>query len=403
MSESGSDASFDRALRPPFVTYALCALCGLTFFWQIKMGIGGSTLLGYPGFVDSLHLWGGEYWGLWTSFFLHAGVVHLVFNLYWLYHFGTAVESYVGWRKYLAFWVVGTAVSNVIQLAVAGVSGVGASGFVYALFGLIWIGKRGHPYLARLVDAQTTIIFIVWLLACFVLTWTGLLRVGNGAHLGGLLFGGMCAYAFLVRNDFRLQGAALAITVLSFVPLFYAPWVGTWNLAQGFKAYNQGNFQRAADYISQVRLPQYDEYNTEILADCYSQLDRPGKAVETYKQLFAKYGESKLSAPGRLYNGYAWILATSPDATVRNPAEAIRYAQMACDEDGNENTDELDTMAAAHAISNQFDQAVTWEQKAIDADSDPAVRDELKARLKLYQAHKAYIETPSKPDVGGAQ
>lgn len=47
----------------------------------------------------------GEIWRLFTYQFLHGGTMHLVFNMWALYFFGHAVESAMGPRRYLAFYL----------------------------------------------------------------------------------------------------------------------------------------------------------------------------------------------------------------------------------------------------------------------------------------------------------
>jgi len=228
-----------RTFLPPLLTYVLCGLCGLVFFLQMKDGGGVTGNLAFPGFVDGYRIMGGEYWGLITCFFLHGDLLHIAFNVYWLYRLGTALEPYIGWKYFIIFWVVGTAVGSVVELAIAGTTGIGASGFVYALFGLIWIGGKKDDYLARIVDSQVVTIFIIWLFLCIGLTWAGMWDIANGAHVGGVAFGCLCGYAFIEQENRWIKIGAVVLTLLVFEPLVYAPWLEEWRMAHAYSSVEQ--------------------------------------------------------------------------------------------------------------------------------------------------------------------
>lgn len=77
--------------------------------------------------------------GIFTSTFVHFGVVHLLFNLYALIAFGRFVESFYGRIRMVAIWVVATIASGV---GVAAFSPgphilVGASGAIFGLGGAL--------------------------------------------------------------------------------------------------------------------------------------------------------------------------------------------------------------------------------------------------------------------------
>lgn len=107
-------------------------------------------------------------------------------------------------------------------------------------------------------------------------------------------------------------------------------------------------------------------------------------------------------------NDLAWLLATAPDANLRNGASALQFAQRANDLTGHANVDYLDTLAAAAAEAGDFTLAVATARKALEL-SSPEDRDELEARLKLYEAQQPYREaapepapTPESPPAGEA-
>ena len=99
--------------------------------------------------------------------------------------------------------------------------------------------------------------------------------------------------------------------------------------------------------------------------------------------------------PGRpdSINGLARLLATCPDASIRNGPRAVQLAQRACEETNYRKANMLGTLAAAYAETGQYDQAIAMAQKAIvvaGEDSQPAWAQANQERLKYYLAHRPY-------------
>jgi tetratricopeptide (TPR) repeat protein len=87
----------------------------------------------------------------------------------------------------------------------------------------------------------------------------------------------------------------------------------------------------------------------------------------------------------------AWILATCPDAKVRNGELAVSSATRACELTDWKDAQSLSTLAAAHSESGHFEEAVKWQQKAIEllADKSPD-KHEYRKVLDRYTANKPY-------------
>ena len=99
-------------------------------------------------------------------------------------------------------------------------------------------------------------------------------------------------------------------------------------------------------------------------------------------------------------NDTAWILATNPNASVRNGPEAAELAQRAIELSDGENPQILDTLAAAYAEAGWFSEAVQTAQKAIDVATPQnklILAASIKARRQLYQAKMPFREPPSAP------
>ncbi|MGO9587395.1 MAG: family 43 glycosylhydrolase [Limisphaerales bacterium] len=94
-------------------------------------------------------------------------------------------------------------------------------------------------------------------------------------------------------------------------------------------------------------------------------------------------------------NNLAWSLATSPDATNRNGAFAVKLAESACQQTRYRTTILVGTLAAAYAEAGRFDDAIATAQKACKLASESGEQDLLKKNqelLELYRKHQPYHE-----------
>jgi len=117
------------------------------------------------------------------------------------------------------------------------------------------------------------------------------------------------------------------------------------------------------------------------------------------EQAAASFREALRLAPDipQCMNALAWIYATGAKAKIRNGAEAVRLAEKACKITKRQNTEMLDTLAAAYAETGRFDEAIkTTEEIRVLALSthDTAMADTARQRMELYQNGKPYHEPP---------
>jgi len=85
----------------------------------------------------------------------------------------------------------------------------------------------------------------------------------------------------------------------------------------------------------------------------------------------------------------AWVLATSPDPSVRNGTKAVELAEQTDRLASGRNPAMAATLAAAYAEAGQFPEAITTAQRALQlaaSQNNPALVAALEAQLKLYQA-----------------
>ncbi|HMD47884.1 MAG TPA: rhomboid family intramembrane serine protease [Bryobacteraceae bacterium] len=137
----------------PYVTWFLIGLNILVFLYQMSLGPRGDELLvRIYGEVPShlaAFLAGSPKYSLiqvvvpfFTSMFLHAGWMHVLGNMWFLYIFGDNVEDYLGPFKYLIFYLMSGLIAMVTQVAIyphSNVPTVGASGAIAGVLGAYFI------------------------------------------------------------------------------------------------------------------------------------------------------------------------------------------------------------------------------------------------------------------------
>ena len=125
---------------------------------------------------------------------------------------------------------------------------------------------------------------------------------------------------------------------------------------------------------------------------------RKGRVAEAVKH----YEAAVTAVPNHPYllNNLAWVLATCPDATIRNGTRAVEFAQKAAQLSGGKDPVLLGTLAAAYAETGQFTQAVATAQNALalatTQTNAPQVAT-LRARLKLYESGSPFRDTELTP------
>ena len=116
------------------------------------------------------------------------------------------------------------------------------------------------------------------------------------------------------------------------------------------------------------------------------------EAIADYNKALEKDPED----PGTL-NNLAWVLATSPEATLRDGKRAIKLATQACEKTDYQKAHILSTLAAAYAETGDFKTAVKWSKKALELGEEDQ-KDELAKELASFEADKPWREllTPDK-------
>ena len=97
-------------------------------------------------------------------------------------------------------------------------------------------------------------------------------------------------------------------------------------------------------------------------------------------------------------NNAGWLLATAPDASLRDGPRAVELGERASRLAGGENPALLDTLAAAYAEAGRFAEAVRTARRALElamAANDETLANGIRKHLQVYQAGSAYREPGS--------
>jgi len=189
----------------PVLTYILIGICTLVELGSLTggTGVGGSGLGASPLTADG-GLYGpavanGEYWRLVTSGFLHAGLIHLGFNMLILWQLGTLLEPAIGRLRFGVIYFVSLLCGafGVLLLSPNSLT-VGASGAVFGLMAAAVVVMRN-----RGIDPMASgLPFWIGLNLLLTLTIPG---ISIGGHLGGLI-GGALATLVMFELPQKVRG-----------------------------------------------------------------------------------------------------------------------------------------------------------------------------------------------------
>jgi len=141
---------------------------------------------------------------IFTSMFLHGGLLHLLGNMLYLFIFGAAVEEAMGHARYLAFYLISGVAAALAMAAftphsnvpVLGASGAiaGVLGAYFVLFPRAWVTTILPIFvLVYFVEVPAIVYLLVWFVAQLYAGVSQNPEVTGGvawwAHVGGFLVG----------------------------------------------------------------------------------------------------------------------------------------------------------------------------------------------------------------------
>ena len=211
--------------KTPIVTYGLLVINIVLFLITAidcsdLFNISTSTIYKFGGLVNITSTSNlSDYLRIFTSGFLHAGIIHLAFNMYALYVIGPQLESFFGKVKYAIIYVGSIIFGNLLSLLFlqGNYISCGASGAIFGLLGaLVYFGYHYRVYLSDVIRSQIIPLIVINLLLGVLISGINIV-----AHIGGLIGGVLVSKAVGVKykstKSDQVNGIIMSIILFSFL------------------------------------------------------------------------------------------------------------------------------------------------------------------------------------------
>ncbi len=199
----------------------------LSAIGRAVVGPHGTMYVATGGATAQLHHAGiayGEWYRLLTSAFAHEppgyfgglGILHIAFNMWWLWTLGRVIEAQLGRVRFLALYLLSALGSSVaVYLLAPDAGAIGASGAIFGLVGGYYVISRRLRH-DPIGSGRLMRTFLIWMvLSAWFASWQG--------HLGGLITGlaAGSAIALIRPGKWRdwYQAAGLALIAVALIAL----------------------------------------------------------------------------------------------------------------------------------------------------------------------------------------
>ncbi len=185
----------------PVITYLLIILNILFFLVELN---GGETFLEEWAFVPQRFLANPALYGItiFTAMFMHAGWIHLLGNMLYLWIFGDNVEDRLGHFKFILFYLLCGVAATLVQFifsAGSNIPNVGASGAIAGVLGaylIMFPGRKVNVLMGIFVIPMPALVVIgLWIILQFFNGFGSIADTGTAggvaymAHIGGFIAG----------------------------------------------------------------------------------------------------------------------------------------------------------------------------------------------------------------------
>ena len=198
---------YESVFKPKkiIVTNVIITLCVLVYILQLF-----NPKLLYLGANISDFVKMGEVYRIITCTFIHAGIIHLLCNMYSLYIIGSQLETFIGKARFIFVYIISAISGSLMSLIFTAGASVGASGAIFGLLGsLLYFGYHYRIYLGSVLKNQIIPIIILNILLGFMLP-----GVDNAAHIGGLIGGYLATVSIGIKNKSNRNEMINGIIVL---------------------------------------------------------------------------------------------------------------------------------------------------------------------------------------------
>lgn len=193
-----------------------------SFFSQDIIDMDIQTLVDMGALYGPFTVLKGEWWRLFTAMFLHAGMTHLLMNMFSLYLIGRGAEMYFDTKSYLSIYLFSGLLGGLVSLYIHPVSvGIGASGAIFGVFGALagfFLAHRERiQEHTKAFMKDFAIIIGINLVIGFSIP-----SVDVSAHAGGLLVGFIGGFV-LSKNSKWISVYSIAMVLLMIAIGSYLP------------------------------------------------------------------------------------------------------------------------------------------------------------------------------------
>jgi len=196
----------------------------------VNMTIGNGLL--HLGAKVNYLIAGGQYFRLFTAMFLHADIMHLVFNMLALYILGKDIERFFGKKKFLAIYFGAGFMGSALSYLMISSTSVGASGAIFGLMGAnLFLYKKNPIVYKRIYGNDLLILIGINVVIGFVRP-----NIDIAGHIGGLMAGFLIAMAIGLKSEKWLKAKSLIYVVLVATITFGSIAIAT------YQSYQSANF-----------------------------------------------------------------------------------------------------------------------------------------------------------------
>jgi len=201
--------------KKPVVTYILIVLNLMVFLYGVLHG--NDELINMFGNNYEL-VQNGEFYRLFTCMFVHADILHILFNMIALYSIGPVVERYYGKSKFLLIYLVSGLLGSIFSgvFMTADSISIGASGAIFGLLGSIcYFTYYYRATLQGILRGSIMPVIIINLVIGFLSS-----SIDLSAHIGGLIGGILISMVIGIGDKHRKSDQINGLVVLILMAVF---------------------------------------------------------------------------------------------------------------------------------------------------------------------------------------
>ena len=179
----------------PYVTISLISLNVLVFLYELSLGRAVDAFTLYFGLVPAAFSWVTVF----TSMFLHGGLLHVAGNMLYLWIFGDNVEDRMGHGRFLVFYLlcgVAAALAQTITAPDSVVPMIGASGAIAGVMGAYFVLYPKSRivtliplfFFFQVIEVPAILFLGIWFLMQFLSGVGSIVTTAGGGPAGGVAF-----------------------------------------------------------------------------------------------------------------------------------------------------------------------------------------------------------------------